>query len=131
MVQAAPTHWAVPFGSVGQVMHVLPQAATSLSAEHLVPHLCVPVVHWKSHLVPSHVACDAPVGTGQGRHELPQAFTSITDGHNPPHRCCPVGHISAHAAPVSMQLPRHSFLPAGHMPPHDIPSQVAVPSLGA
>jgi len=45
MLQAPPTHWAVPLGSVGQTLHVVPHAVASPSGAQLVPHLCVPVVH--------------------------------------------------------------------------------------
>ena len=87
-------------------------------------------MHWKSHDVPSHVACVAPVGTGQGRHEVPHAFTSITDGHKPLQACCAIGHEPPHAAVASMHAPRHSCLRVAQDPPHEVPSQVAVPSAG-
>jgi hypothetical protein len=40
-----PVHWAVPLRSAGHTEHDAPHAAGSLSAGHLLPHLCVPVVH--------------------------------------------------------------------------------------
>jgi hypothetical protein len=105
MPHAPPTHWATPLGSVGQTVHAVPHAVASPSAAHLAAHLCVPVMHWKSHEVPSQVACVAPVGTGHGKHDVPHAFTSITDGHKPLHACCAAGHAPAHAAVASMHPP--------------------------
>jgi hypothetical protein len=127
---APPAHCATPFGSVGHTVHEVPHAGTSLSIEHLVPHLWVPVMHWKSHVVPSQVDCVAPVGTGHAAHDVPHAFTSITDGQRPLHACCPVGHPPAQAAPTSMHAPLHSCLLDAQLPPHDVPSQAAIPSAG-
>lgn len=45
----------------------------------------------KPQVVPSQVACEAPVGTGQGVHALPQAFTLLADGHSVPQACVPLG----------------------------------------
>jgi len=87
-------------------------------------------MHWKSHLVPSQLACVAPVGTGHGVHEVPHALMSITDGQRPVQACCPVGHEPAQAAAASMHAPRQSCLPDPQEPPHIVPSHVATPSVG-
>jgi len=37
--QLPPRHCAVPFGSVGQAMHAIPQAVASVSSAQPAPHL--------------------------------------------------------------------------------------------
>jgi hypothetical protein len=37
--QVPPTHWAVPFGSVGQAVQAVPHAVASSSRAHRLPHL--------------------------------------------------------------------------------------------
>lgn len=124
----SPTHLATPFGSVGQTWHVAPHRSGSSSRAQAIWQRWYPVMHWKSHFVPSQVACVAPVGTGHGAHKVAQAFTLEFDGHWPAHMCVPVGQVVAQAVPVSMQVPLHRVLALGQDAPHFVPSQVAVPS---
>jgi hypothetical protein len=85
-----------------------------------------------SHVVPSHVAADAPVGTEHGAHAVgPHEFTLVLDAQFPVHACDPVGQTPEQAAFTSMQAPRQAFCPVGQVTPQLPIAQVAVPPVGA
>jgi hypothetical protein len=128
--QAPATQAATPFGSDGHAVHEAPQAAALSSCAQVVPHAWKPVLHTNPHFVPSHVACDAPGGTGHTVHDGPQPVTSPIDRHSPLQACVPVGHSPEQGVPCATHAPLHKVFPAGHEPPHEVPSQVAVPPCG-
>jgi hypothetical protein len=117
----------VPFGSVGHVVHVEPQALASSSAAHVLPHRCRPVAQVNAQLPLVHELLAAPVGRGHGVHRVPQEFGLVSDAHTPLQLCVPAGHCPAHDVVASMQAPLHSFCVAGQIPPHTPAVQVAVP----
>jgi hypothetical protein len=118
---------AAPFGSVGHLVQLLPQAvASSLAAQLVVPHLWYPLPQVKSQVEPSQVVWLAPFGLGQAPHNVPHELTLLLSTQTPLQLCVPVGH-PPQTWPEGMQAPLHRICPVGHIPPHFWPSQVAVP----
>jgi hypothetical protein len=129
-VQAPFWQIAVPFGSVGHVLQVEPQALASSSAAHVLPHWWRPAaqVNPQAPLVQDVLA--EPVGAGHGVHEVPQEFALVSEAHTPLQLCVPVGQLP-HTAVESIQAPLHSFCVPVHLPPQAPASQVAVPPVMA
>jgi hypothetical protein len=129
---AQPVAWqsAVPLGSVGHIMQLVPQAVASSFAAQVLPQWWYPVPHVTSQLVPSQVAAVAPVGTGQALQEAPHEFTDVLEAHTFEQLCVPLGHCPLHAADEAMQTLLQSFWLVGHEPPHPVAVQVAVPPVG-
>jgi hypothetical protein len=128
------THAAVPFGSAGQLMQLVPQAVASLSGAQRVvvpvPQRWVPDAHVKSHSVPSHVVALAPVGFGHAVHDVvPHEFTLVFIAQKPLQSCVPAAHVPQTSA-APMHTPLQSFISAGQAGTHAVPSQVAVPPIG-
>jgi len=63
-------------------------------------------------------------------HEVPHELTLRLSAHSPPQLCLAPAQVPEQAAPLSMQLPLHSFCPDGHAPPQLPDVQVAVPPSG-
>jgi|GraSoiStandDraft_48_1057284.scaffolds.fasta_scaffold470343_1 hypothetical protein len=120
---------ADPFGSPAQAVQLAPQAAASLSALHALPQRWYPLAHVKSHVLPVHVAMDAPAGTGQAVHEVPQELTLVSGAQTPLQSCVPAEQTAEHGEPEGMQVPAQTFWPMGHVAPHAPASHVDVPPM--
>jgi hypothetical protein len=130
MEQVPAEQVVLPLGSLGHTVQAAPQAEALSSRAQVLPHAWKPVLQTNPHTLDSHLAWDAPVGTGHTVHVGPQPVTSPLDRHSPLQGWVPSGHSPEQAVPLSMQTPLHKVLVSGHLPPHEVPSQVAVPPCG-
>jgi hypothetical protein len=130
MEQPPATQAATPLRSAGHAVQEAPQADGSSRRAQAPPQAWNPVLHTNPHLVPSQVACDAPVGTEHTMHDGPQPVTSETARQKPLQACVPVGQSKEQLVPGATQVPLHRVFPVGHLPPHEVPSQVAEPFCG-
>src|SRR5581483_8725373 len=82
---------AVPLGSVGQTMQVVPHPVASLSGAQRplapTPHRCVPTPQVKLQLVPSQAVALAPVGLRHDMHNIPQLSTLVFERQSPLQSC--------------------------------------------
>lgn len=129
--QAPWTHAGAPLGSVGQLVHVAPQAVASPSPAQPLPQRWYPEAQAKSHVVPLQLVELAPVGFVHDEQEVvPHESTLVFDAQMPPQSCEPAGHVPEHDAVWSMHVPAHSFMPVRHFGTHIVPSHETVPPTG-
>jgi hypothetical protein len=92
-------------GVVGHGVHEAPQLWTLVFDAHvLVPHRCVPALHVKPQLVPSHVAVAFAGGTQAVHEEVPQLAVLELDAHAAPQAWKPVAQVKPQLVPSQVEV---------------------------